>query len=112
MKAIAPLMIALLAIAVAQPTPAISQETGQPAASQSVNPKSGPVRHKKDGKPAVSMHTDAKAEIMKLEKERDAAVIKGDVEKLAASSTPDYIIVTSDGVLNTKSQILDESKSG
>jgi ketosteroid isomerase-like protein len=106
MKALFTLMVAALALGLA--SPAIAQNMGQKSADQ----KSGTTMHKKDGKSAVSLHSDAKAEIMKIEKERDAAVVKADVANLDAGSTPDYTIVTSDGVLNSKSQILDEFKSG
>lgn len=101
MKAMLISMVAALALALALP-----------GTSQDTDKKSGTTVHKKDGKSKVSVHADASAEIMKLDQERDAAVIKGDVAELAEDSTPDYIIVTSDGVLNSKAQILDEFKSG
>jgi ketosteroid isomerase-like protein len=94
------LMVAAVALVA---LPAMAQDTGQ---------KSGTTMHKKDGKAAIVLHSDVKAEIMKIEKARDAAVVKGDVANLDAGSTSDYTIVTSDGVLNSKSQILDEFKSG
>ncbi len=51
-------------------------------------------------------------QIKKMEKDRAAAVVKGDVSYLDKDTSDDYSIITTYGVMGSKSQMLDGFKSG
>lgn len=51
-------------------------------------------------------------EIKKMEKERAAAVVKGDWAKLEKETSDDYTLININGQLSNKSQMVDGFKSG
>jgi ketosteroid isomerase-like protein len=55
---------------------------------------------------------DAKEELKKLETDRAAAVVKGDVATLEKQTADDYVLITMNGRMSDKSQMLDAFKSG
>ena len=54
----------------------------------------------------------AAEELKKIEKDRAAAVVKGDWEKLAKETADDYTFVTMNGQMTTKAQMIEGFKSG
>lgn len=55
---------------------------------------------------------DATEQLKKLETDRAAAVVKGDVAMLDKHTSDDYVLITMDGRMSDKSQMLDAFKSG
>jgi ketosteroid isomerase-like protein len=55
---------------------------------------------------------DAREELKKLETDRAAAVVKGDVATLEKQTADDYVLITMNGRMSDKSQMLDAFKSG
>lgn len=55
---------------------------------------------------------DTRSEIMKLEEERNRAILAGDVATLDRLTSEDYTFITLKGEMRTKSEILQGFKSG
>jgi ketosteroid isomerase-like protein len=55
---------------------------------------------------------DAKEQLKKLEMDRAAAVVKGDVATLDKQTAADYVLITMNGRMSDKAQMLDGFKSG
>jgi ketosteroid isomerase-like protein len=65
-----------------------------------------------DSKETAASNTKVQDELMKLERERSQAVIKGDTAFLDRSTADDYTIINANGQLSNKQQTLDAIKSG
>ena len=55
---------------------------------------------------------DAAEQLKKLETDRAAAVVKGDVAMLDKHTSDDYVLITMNGKMSDKAQMLDAFKSG
>jgi ketosteroid isomerase-like protein len=55
---------------------------------------------------------DVKEQLKKLETDRAAAVVKGDVATLDKQTADDYVLISMNGRMSDKSQMLDGFKSG
>jgi ketosteroid isomerase-like protein len=55
---------------------------------------------------------DAAEQLKKLETDRAAAVVKGDVAMLDKHTSDDYVLITMNGKMSDKTQMLDAFKSG
>ena len=55
---------------------------------------------------------DAAEQLKKLEMDRAAAVVKGDVATLDKQTSDDYVLITMNGKTSDKAQMLDAFKSG
>jgi ketosteroid isomerase-like protein len=51
-------------------------------------------------------------QIKKLETERAASIVKGDIAALAAQTSDDYTLINMNGAVSTKTQMVDGFKSG
>lgn len=51
-------------------------------------------------------------QIMKMEKDRAAAVVKGDVAAIASQTSDDYTLINANGQLSGKAQTMDAIKTG
>ena len=64
------------------------------------------------GAPSARAQSSVEDQIKKLETDRAAAVVKGDVAAIAAQTSEDYTLINANGELSGKAQTMDAIKTG
>ena len=64
------------------------------------------------GAATAHAQTSVEDQIKKLEKDRAAAVVKGDVAAIASQTAEDYTLINASGQLSDKAQTMDAIKTG
>ncbi len=64
------------------------------------------------GAPSARAQSSVEDQIKKLETDRAAAVVKGDVAAIASQTAEDYTLINANGELSSKAQTMDAIKNG